>query len=77
MARFEVQTGFTYGWDNSWTDTDENGVETPTTFETRAEALAEIDDTISSIRDAIALGFMTPSDMSSRNNYRVVPCVEG
>lgn len=40
--RYAVETEFTYGWENCWT---EDGDETkPATFSTRDEAQAEIDD---------------------------------
>lgn len=38
-----VETLFTYGWENCWTEDDK-----PMTFDTREEAQAEIDDIIES-----------------------------
>lgn len=35
---YEVQTQFTYGWENVWTDTSAEGVESPTRFADEQEA---------------------------------------
>jgi hypothetical protein len=43
---FVVETRFSYGWENVWTDDDE-----PSTFATRQEAQASIDDLIANMQD--------------------------
>jgi len=45
---FEVQTRFTYGWDNVWTD--ETGA--MLRFKTRAKAQSEIDDVLECVTEA-------------------------
>lgn len=40
---YEVQTLFTYGWENCWTECDTG---TPLQFDTREAAQAEIDDVL-------------------------------
>lgn len=39
---YEVQTHFTYGWENVWRDTSAAGVESPTRFPDEQEALDAI-----------------------------------
>ena len=51
-------------WVNNWTTTDSNGRESPTTFATKAEAQAELDDFFDSVSEF--------SDGYRRDEYRIV-----
>jgi len=55
---FEVQTSFIYGWENCWTDLNEDGSSIPSVFKTHEEAQTAIDDYLQNIKDAVANGDM-------------------
>lgn len=42
MKRYEVQTKFSYGWENCWTTESFCGAAVPQTFDTQEEAQAEL-----------------------------------
>ena len=69
---FEVQT-FTLcdGWINCWSIEDEHGSR-PETFDTHAEAQAEIDDFFEEIELQIEAGERDPDDGYSRDEYQIV-----
>lgn len=65
--RFVVETCFHGGhWENCWTD--ENSE--PSTFATRAEAQAEIDDVLADTAEAYAAGDV--SDPHHQDDFRIV-----
>jgi len=69
---FEVQT-FTLcdGWINCWSITDEQGTR-PETFDTRAEAQAEIDTFFQEIELQIKAGERQPDEGYSRDEYQIL-----
>tara|TARA_R110002124_G_C8546122_1_gene478811 strand:- start:190 stop:417 length:228 start_codon:yes stop_codon:yes gene_type:complete len=44
MSKYEVQTRFTYGWENVWMDDDNK----PIVFKTKKEAKSELKDNVDS-----------------------------
>lgn len=64
--KFEVQTLFSYGWDNCWTDEDGQLVY----FDSAADAQHEIDELISDVKAAVEGGDM--SDEYDPEDYRIM-----
>jgi hypothetical protein len=73
--KWEVQTLFSYGWDNVWenvwNDYDDDNNTTPVTFDSPEEAQAELDDMFNDVAEAVARGDM--DTMYDRDDYRIVP----
>tara|TARA_R110000851_G_scaffold149983_1_gene290732 strand:+ start:265 stop:492 length:228 start_codon:yes stop_codon:yes gene_type:complete len=44
MSKYEIQTRFTYGWENVWMDDDNK----PIVFKTKKEAKSELKDNVDS-----------------------------
>ena len=66
MLSFEVQTYFgDDNWENVWTNTDENAVETPMLFNTAEEAEEEIEDHLAEM-DIRSMDY-------DRDDYRIMP----
>lgn len=65
MSSFEVQTYFgDDNWENVWTNTDENAVETPMLFNTAEEAQEEIEDHLAEM-DIRGMDY-------DRDDYRII-----
>jgi hypothetical protein len=58
------------GWINVWTEEDEHGKVEPQTFASRAEAVAEVEDFLATVRSA---GAMAESYRRSHFRVRVAP----
>ena len=63
------------GWINTWTDTDENGNETPTIFASEQEACAALEDLLDTIQEQIDNGERDESATFTRDEFILV-CVE-
>ena len=68
MQNFEVQTRFGDNWENVWTNTDENAVETPMLFNTAEEAEEEIEDFLEQM-DLMEVDY-------DRDDYRIIQLVQ-
>lgn len=69
MLSFEVQTYFgDDNWENVWTNTDENAVETPMLFNTADEAQEEIEDHLAEM-DIRGMDY-------DRDDYRIIQLVQ-
>ena len=63
--KFEVQTRFTYGWENCWTEEGNDGTERPQYYDSVEEATQAIDEFFDDLERAVmAEGY-------SREDYRV------
>ena len=65
VARYEVQTLMSYGWENVWTED-----EKPATYATEAEAQHAIDELVGDVADAVELGHM--SELADPDEYQIV-----
>ena len=68
MSKYEVQTRFGDNWENVWTNTDENAVETPMLFNTAEEAEEEIEDFLEQM-DLMEVDY-------DRDDYRIIQLVQ-
>jgi hypothetical protein len=68
VQNFEVQTRFGDNWENVWTNTDENAVETPMLFNTAEEAEEEIEDFLEQM-DLMEVDY-------DRDDYRIIQLVQ-
>jgi hypothetical protein len=69
MSKYEVQTYFVGdNWENVWTYTDENAVETPMLFNTAYEAEEEIEDFLEQM-DVMEMDY-------DRDDYRIIQLVQ-
>jgi hypothetical protein len=72
--RFEVQHyTLCQGWSNTWTVTDEEGVESPHTFTDEHDAQAELDEFLDDIALEIKRGERAADEGYSRDEFRVRP----
>jgi len=72
MPKYEVQTDtLCDGWVNCWTVTDENG-ERPDTYDTEAEAQAEIDELIDEADEQIKTGERDEDAGYCQDEFRIV-----
>lgn len=71
LPRFEVQTNtICNGWVNCWTETDEDGNDTPLRFTSRESAQQELDDFFADIKQAVKN--CNIEDEYSLEDYRIV-----
>jgi hypothetical protein len=69
---FEVhQDTFCEGWTNTWTTTDDNGVEIPERFETKEAAQKEIDEFLEEIAEDIRTGERDADNGYYGEEYRI------
>jgi hypothetical protein len=59
-----------YGWVNTWSYAEADGVMQPETFATAAEAQAALDEFFADLEEEVAAGQMAPHD---RDEFRVWP----
>ena len=62
-----------YGWVNTWSYAEADGVMQPETFATAAEAQAALDEFLDELEEEVAAGQMAPHD---RDEFRV-RCIPG
>lgn len=63
------------GWTNTWTTTDENGVESPHTFADEREAQAELDEFFDDIAQEIKSGDRAGDEGYSQSEFQIQPVV--
>ena len=69
IGQFTVEEEETGGW-SAWTHESGSDAEVVVRFKTREEAQAEIDDLIDSVKDSVAMGYM--SEEYDPENFRIV-----
>jgi len=76
LREYEVQMSTVCdSWINCWQDTDENGIESPTTFDSYAEAEKELHEYIADTEQDFLNGNL--SEAYDINDYRIVEIKEG
>ena len=63
MSKYEVQTRFTYGWENVWMDDDNK----PIVFKTKKEAKSELKDHVDSWNNDL-----NTTSKYSYDDYRII-----
>ena len=63
MSKYEVQTRFTYGWENVWMDDDNK----PIVFKTKKEAKSELKDNVDSWNNDL-----NTTSKYSYDDYRII-----
>lgn len=66
---FEVQTLMGNDWENCWSTHHKDGSTTPSTYATREEAQAAIDEHLQDVREAVAEGDM--AEEYDPEDYRI------
>jgi hypothetical protein len=67
---YEVQEHTLCGWENTWTTYDDEGNEVPSTFRTKEDAQAELDDFFYQCEQAVKDGNM--EDVPDREDFQIV-----
>jgi hypothetical protein len=69
--RYKIEVMYTYGWDDAgWTD-EVDGMETPTRFQSIADAQTALDKFFDDVKAAVVSGNIDTEEV--RGDYRIAP----